>query len=415
MRLHVLYFILLLCCCKPIAAEDEYITLQINTDKLLEHIHRTTKDIMQANNNVANISEGIKINSFGEGARIRRSYKTDTQALTAPWRRTAINLYGSNSPEVLYDFRRSFSSTETIDRHAAGVYIPISEQFAFGGVLRAEYFTLDDGAESISHSLYELDIGGMYFYSPEVRFIGALVGGVSGNVLMPGLRGAAIYDNRSGISLASSMNIWVPWNENTISAEEGGRTTGLNALATLPLAERLNLGLNGAIDWRAVEEEAFSGISSEGTRFQGGINAEWYFWKRAQRRVGGNFLDINTMSNSAVTTGANLYAAVLASSYVGRPEDPRVPVTERSFDQRIGLNAAYAFNHHLGLSASAYIGYDPARNIDFGKLYGFNSRLEMVPNAKIKMYLDFSMDSESTDGIGEGKTWYAGGGFNYGF
>ena len=374
----------------------------------------------QSKNPVAVSSGGSAIRVYAPGKQLQlgQNYKPGREEERRNIARTVAGISERYVPEIYFGARNSFSAAEYIDRMFLSVHYPLSNAFSaglslYGGI----YDLLDNGAEpALSTGAVLIEAEGRYRFNPELTLSGGLSLGGTHSVVSPGIRMRLDYAGRGGVSISLAGSLWVPWDENTLAVYNDGRSSGLNFNLSLPFSRRFRLELNGGVDWRFTAANTFAASTFEGAEFAGGGRFVWDFLKKDYRQLPVVFQAGSELREESISSHLGIFAALQASEYVGRDEQSAlIPVTQQSLDQRIGLSGEYVFTPHLAASAEFYVGFDPARKIDFGKLYGFNSRVIFVPSARLRIYGEFAMDSEAATGIIEGRTWYYGAGLNYKF
>lgn len=357
----------------------------------------------------------LRIYSFGKPVRVTKSYQPNHAANREETGRSIAQILAGNVPELAGGYTYSSSQSEKISNYRAGLYLPVSEQLAAGLRLRISDFRLDDGTETGKADLYAADLGVIYALAPEITLTASVLGTLTGNTPTPGARLGAAYANRSGVNLSFLGEALAPWADNTLTAANHGRTSGLRIQAGLPLPWRLRMQLEAGADWRTLADGLHLIDSYQGVELRGQGRLEWALLQKRERRMPGLFREAENLSLQSTGTAVNLYTNFLVSEYYQRPEQTPVPVTARRVEQRFGLDAAFVLNSHLGVSAACYTGYDTARKISIGKLYGFDGRLLFAPTAKLLITGDFGMDNEAATGIAEGSTWRYGGGVSVKF
>ncbi len=408
--------IIILMICVTLRAEEEMLQISLDyPDKKSEIALRNEHDMTIYGNNSQSVEGKVRVGSFARVAATEKSYQENINLRKEAWERSVGEVASDKANEVFYNLRVSWSESEDINRHRAGLLVPVNEQWSFGFAFNAGFYHLDDGTDVRRAESYEGGVLAFYRYNTEVRFSAGLTGSYDGNIFGPSLRALAEYTNRSGVSFSAESRVWVPWTDNTVSVNEGGRDTGITLRGNLPLRKKLQLSFDFELDRYDVASSAFSSKSYEGMQAQAGARLGWEVWGVTNRRLPVSFISPDNFSPDSVNTNLVVYASILAGKYFDLPAVNLIPVTERRLDQRIGVDASFAFNSFSGLRAGAYTGYDPERKIDFFKLYGFYSGLIFQPLSQMKIYADFGMDSEVATGIAEGKTWYCGGGVNYKF
>ncbi len=369
-------------------------------------------------NNQEVLPVAVKAYPLGKPLQVMKSYVPGNSDEVDAVSRYISDTTSRYVPEFLVGARNSFSSAEYIDTMFLSIHYPVSNDLSFGiGVIGGVFDLIGtDGEPAISCGVAQVAFEAKQRINTEIDLYGAVVLGSTHSVVTAGLRGRVNYVNRSGVELKIFGNLWTPWADNTIGAHNNGRSSGLRAEAVLPLSSRFSLNLYSGVDWRYTARSAFEVESYEGVEFSGGGRLTWDFFKREYRKMPSDFISREYLDFDNVSSKVGLFASLQASKYTGRNDDTSlIPVTDEQLDQRLGLSAAYAFNSHFGATAELYVGYDPARNIDFGKLYGFNTRVVYIPTAKLRVYGEFAMDSELATGLVEGRTWYYGAGVNYKF
>ncbi len=405
--------------------ETDYLVIKLDSfpQKLSADSSGFSKAVLAAGvegdaNNQEILPVTLKAYPLGMPLQVVKSYVPGNAETLAGVNQFLVGTTNRYVPEVILGFDNSFSSAEYIDRLFMDFYCPVSNNLTLGLSLIGGIFDLVDNGDqpSISTGLIRTEFQARYRFSPEFNLYGGLVVSSSNSVVSPGLRARLEYVNRGGIELKLSGMLWDTWAENTIGVYNNGRQNGLLAEATLPLTYKLRLDLNTGVDFRYTTKDTFSMKTYEGTYPFAGGRLTWDFFKREYRQLPKEFLSADYLSSENIDSKIGLYARIQASKYYCRNEEVAlIPVVDESVDQRIGLSASYAFTSRLATTADLYVGYDPARDIGLGKLYGFDTRLIYIPSARTRIYGTFALNSEAPTGLAQGSTWYYGAGFNYKF
>ena len=394
---------------------DEFSKIQIN------HSNPFSAAVLgkgRANSSGEILPVTVKIYPLGKPLQVVKSYVPGNSDEVDDVSRFIADTTNRYVPEVYTGAINSFSSAEYIERLFLNIHYPVSNNFSVGISMYGGIFDLVDngGDPAISTGMTQVGFEGKYRFNPEFSLYGAVIIGSTHSVVSPGLVGRLEYINRGGVELKVGGNLWTPWVENTVAVYNNGRSNGLNTELTLPFSHSLRLDMNAAVDWRFTAQDAFEVNTFEGTDLSGGARLTWDFFSREYRQLPVEFLNGDYLSMENVSSRVGIFASVQASKYFRRNDDiDLVPVVDDSVDQRLGLSAAYAFTSRLATTAELYVGFDPARKINFGKLYGFNTRLVYIPVPRMRVYGEFALDSEAATGITEGSTWYYGIGANYKF
>ena len=406
-------------CC---IAADDYMVLRLDDFAEAESVGEAKLSAGElAAENLTDDNLQVQIYPLGKPLQVEKSYLLSNAANTDSISRSISGVTNRYVPEIFTGMRNSVSTAEKIQRYYLGFYKAINNEWSWGARLHAGLYDLvaTEQQEADSSNLFMFDFGTIYKPDTEWRIYNGLVLGGTHDVVSVGARSRVEYSNRGGIGAVFSGELWAPWAENTIAAKENGRTSGLSAEVTLPLTHRLTLTLNSAANWRVATDGMYSTKQFIGTELQAGGRVNWNFFQRSYRQQPVEFLGQEYFSYEAQSSYFGVFASLQAATYVGgdpkKEEDYLIPVTKEQLDQRVGLSGSYVFNAHFAATAEIYLGYDPAREIDFGKLYGFNSRIIYIPTARLRVYGEFALDSEAATGIEEGKTWYYGAGLNYKF
>ncbi len=404
------------------ADEDEYLVIKLDDFSSINSSVNTafTKTVAGDKIQVAagtEIKVPPRLATAGNPLQVVKSYVPDPYPQQRDASRSIAGVSSTYVPEIITGMRNSFSSAEYIDRMFMELSLPLSDNFILGGrIAGGVYDLVDNGDEpALSAGLLQAGIAGLYKITPELSVYADLMLGSTNSVVSPGINGRISYQNRGGIGISLSGSLWVPWDENTYAVYNNGRSSGVMLNVSLPLSQRLQLDFNAGSYARYTAESSFEMSTYEGTDLTAGARLNWDFFKKDYRQLPVEFASGQYLGYETQTSHAGLFVSVNGSEYFGRTDSSLIPVTTESLDQRVGLSAAYAFTSRLAALAEIYVGYDPARDISFGKLYGFYSRLVYIPAPRLRVYGEFALDSEAATGLEEGRTWYYGVGVNYKF
>ncbi len=422
---YIVFLLLVVASSLTLYADDtkDYLVIKLDEFPEIKENHSNPFSRSVVGKGGANSSEqivpvSVKIYPLGKPLQVVKSYVPGNSDEMDDVSRFISDTTNRYVPEMHTGVRNSFSSAEYIDRLFLNIHYPVSDNFSTGISVYGGVFDLIDNGDdpAISTGMLQVGFEGKYRFNPEFSLYGAVIIGSTHSVVSPGLVGRFEYINRGGIELKVGGNLWTPWAENAIAVYNNGRSNGINTELTLPFSHSLILDMNASVDWRFTAEDAFEVNSFEGTDISGGARLTWDFFSREYRQFPVEFLGGDYLSMENVSSRVGVFASVQASKYFKRnAAADLVPVVDDSVDQRLGLSASYAFTSHLAATAELYVGFDPARKIDFGKLYGFDTRLVYIPVSRMRIYGEFALDSEAATGITEGKTWYYGIGANYKF
>jgi tetratricopeptide (TPR) repeat protein len=205
------------------------------------------------------------------------------------------------------------------------------------------------------------------------------------------------------------------WDDGLRAAALGGSRNGVQA-RTFVTAIPQRLQLSGGIEQWWYESHDDAGRNLDGEKldeFRARARTELRLWT-GEGSTGKYFYDLWLVQDSAVDThlGMSLQAdysriggSAALLSFTQLP-----PSTEMvSF----GPTASWA-DGTFGLSATAFVGFDPARNLAFGKLWGGSAGIVLIPADRWKILTSTEYTSESRTAI-KGSSWSALVGLHYNF
>ncbi len=404
------------------ADEDEYLVIKLDDFSSVSSSANTAFTETVAGGNIpvtadTEVTVRPRLATAGTPLQVVKSFVPSLYPQQRDAGRSINGVSSTYVPEILTGVRNSFSSAEYIDRMFMELSLPVSDNFILGGRISGGVYDLvNNGTEpGLSAGLLQAGIAGLYKISPELSVYADFILGSTNTVISPGINGRISYQNRGGIGISLTGSLWVPWDENTYAVYNNGRSIGAMLNVSLPLSHRLQLDLSTGSYARYTADNSFEMSTYEGTDLTAGARLNWDFIKKEYRQLPLEFASGQYLGYETQSSHVGLFASVDGAEYFGRSDSSLVPVTVESLDQRVGLSATYAFTSRLAALAEIYVGYDPARDIGFGKLYGFYSRLVYIPAPRLRVYGEFALDSEAATGIEEGRTWYYGAGVNYKF
>jgi len=206
-----------------------------------------------------------------------------------------------------------------------------------------------------------------------------------------------------------------PWDDNVRTAILGGtRSGGLGRTFVSAIPQRLLL--SGAIEqwWYTSHEDGGKGLDAERlAEIRARARTELRLFS-GEGSTGQYFYDLALAQDSVVDTHVGLsvqadYSRISGSSALLKFTQ-LAPETEMF---SLGPTASWA-NGTWGLSATAFVGFDPARDLTFGKLWGGTAGLVLIPAERWRITSTFDYVSESRTAV-KGASWTGLIGLNYNF
>lgn len=206
-----------------------------------------------------------------------------------------------------------------------------------------------------------------------------------------------------------------PWIDSIRTAVLGGTVSGVHAKTTVDAIPR-RLIFSGGIDqlWYKSREDLDLGLGGEQLgEFRARARAEYRFLT-GEGTTGKYFYDLALADDSVNDTylGVSLqgdFSRIGGSSAV--MDFAQLP--PKTAMMTLGPTAGWA-NGTWGLTGTAFIGLDPARDIRFGKLWGGSAGIHVVPSDGWRVTSLFEYVSESRTTL-KGATWTALLGVNLNF
>ncbi len=206
-----------------------------------------------------------------------------------------------------------------------------------------------------------------------------------------------------------------PWDDNIRTAILGGsRNGGVGRSFVSAIPQRLLL--SGAVEqwWYTSHEDGGKGLDAERL-------AEIRARARTELRIftgegstGQYFYDLALAQDSVIDTHFGVSVQADYSHLTGSSSllafTQLAPTTEM---YSLGPTASWA-NGTWGLSATAFVGLDPARDLTFGKLWGGTAGLVLIPADRWRITSTFDYVSESRTAV-KGASWTGLVGLNYNF
>jgi tetratricopeptide (TPR) repeat protein len=269
-------------------------------------------------------------------------------------------------------------------------------------------------SSSESTQIQEMDASFNYLLVPAFRV--ALAAGGWHSDQGSGGEGTAeveLKEETWNAGLLASVNR--PWDDNIRTAILGGtRNGGLGRTYVSAIPKRLLL--SGSVEqwWDTSHEDGGKGLDAERlTELRARARTELRLWT-GEGSTGQYFYDLALVQDSIVDShfGWSVqadYSKVSGSSALLKFTQ-LAPTTEM---YSLGPTASWA-NGIWGLSATAFVGLDPARNLTFGKLWGGTAGLVLIPADRWRVTSTFDYSSESNTAV-KGASWTALVGLNYNF
>lgn len=216
-------------------------------------------------------------------------------------------------------------------------------------------------------------------------------------------------------NLALLARVNDPWIDTIRTAVLGG-TRNMVQLGSFVAVVPGRLFLSGAVEqlWYQSNDDLGLGLSGEQLdELRVRARAEYRIFT-GEGKTGRYFYDLPLRSESVVEThfGVSLQADLseLQGSDALLEFTQLAPTTQMI---SIGPTAGWA-NGTWGLTGSLFVGLDPARDLDFGELYGGSAGILVIPSDGWRLLTQFEYVSESRTAI-KGSTWTAIVGLNINF
>jgi hypothetical protein len=214
---------------------------------------------------------------------------------------------------------------------------------------------------------------------------------------------------------AVSARVNEPWIDSIRTAVLGGTASGVHAKTTIDAIPR-RLILSGGIDqlWYKSREDLELGLNGEQlSEFRARVRTEYRFLT-GEGTTGKYFYDLALSDDSVIDSYLGVSVQGDFSSIRG--SSPVMDFTQlppRTAMLTLGPTAGWG-NGTWGLTGTAFIGLDPARDIAFGKLWGGSAGIHVVPSDGWRVTSLFEYVSESRTTL-KGATWTALLGLNVNF
>jgi tetratricopeptide (TPR) repeat protein len=206
-----------------------------------------------------------------------------------------------------------------------------------------------------------------------------------------------------------------PWDDNIRTAVLGGSRNGALGRSFVSAIPK-RLLLSGGMEqwWYTSHEDGGKGLESERlAEFRARARTELRLWT-GEGTTGQYFYDLALAQDSIIDSHLGVsvqgdYSKISGSSAL-LSFTQLAPTTEMF---SLGPTASWA-NGVWGLSAAAFVGLDPARNLTFGKLWGGTAGLVLIPTDRWRFTSTFDYSSESRTAV-KGASWTGLVGLNYNF
>jgi len=228
-----------------------------------------------------------------------------------------------------------------------------------------------------------------------------------------GLAEIEVREETWNVGVSARVN--EPWIDSIRTAVLGATASGVHAKTTVDAIPR-RLIFSGAIDqlWYKSREDLDLGLDGEQLgEFRARARAEYRFLI-GEGTTGKYFYDLALSDESVIDSylGVSLQGDF---SHIGGSSSVMdfAQLPPRTAMMTLGPTAGWG-NGTWGLTATAFIGVDPARDIAFGKLWGGSAGLHVVPSDGWRVSTLFEYVSESRTTL-KGATWTAAIGLNVNF
>jgi hypothetical protein len=228
-----------------------------------------------------------------------------------------------------------------------------------------------------------------------------------------GLAEIEVREETWNVGVSARVN--EPWIDSIRTAVLGATASGVHAKTTVDAIPR-RLIFSGAIDqlWYKSREDLDLGLDGEQLgEFRARARAEYRFLI-GEGTTGKYFYDLALSDDSVIDSylGVSLQGDF---SHIGGSSSVMdfAQLPPRTAMMTLGPTAGWG-NGTWGLTATAFIGVDPARDIAFGKLWGGSAGIHVVPSDGWRVSTLFEYVSESRTTL-KGATWTAAIGLNLNF
>jgi tetratricopeptide (TPR) repeat protein len=265
-----------------------------------------------------------------------------------------------------------------------------------------------------SAQIEEVDASFNYFLVPALRL--ALAAGGWHSDIGSGAEGTAEVELKQdtwNADLGAAVNR--PWDDNIRTAMLGGSRNGaLGRTFVTAIPQRLLA--SGAVEqwWYTSHDDAGKGLDAEQlAEIRARARTELRIWS-GEGATGKYFYDLSLADDSIIDShfGVSVqadYSRITGSSALLKFTQ-LAPTTEMF---SMGPTASWA-NGTWGLSATAFVGLDPARDLTFGKLWGGTAGVVLIPAERWRISTTFDYVSESRSAV-KGASWTGLIGLNYSF
>lgn len=206
-----------------------------------------------------------------------------------------------------------------------------------------------------------------------------------------------------------------PWIDSIRTAVLGGTSSGVHARSSVQAIPK-QLILSAGVDqlWYTSREDLDLGLGGEQlNELRARVRAEYRFLT-GEGTTGQYFYDLALADDSVIDSylGVSLqgdFSSISGSSSV----IDFTQLAPRTAMMTLGPTAGWG-NGTWGLTGTAFIGLDPARDLPFGRLWGGSAGIHVIPTDGWRVTSQFEYVSESRTAI-KGATWTALLGLNVNF
>jgi hypothetical protein len=216
-------------------------------------------------------------------------------------------------------------------------------------------------------------------------------------------------------TVAVSAAVHQAWDDGIRTAMVGGAKDGAQARTFVSALPKVLL-VSGGIEkwWYASSEDLGLGLDGERLdEFRARARTEVWLWT-GEGSTGKYFYDLTLAQESSIDTHLGMSVQADYSRISGSASllkfTQLAPTTEMF---SLGPTAAWA-DGTWGLTASAFVGFDPARDLTFGKLWGGAAGIVLIPSDRWRITSSAEYVSESRTAV-KGASWTALAGLNYNF
>lgn len=325
------------------------------------------------------------------------------------WEVRLAELERTHGPETFYGHWQRTSDTERSTRDVLAGSVMLRDRWRLSAVAeRSAWHLNQEELATESAWLSSLMLRLLHEPSERSQWWAALMPYTGSDGRGVGVAAGATWQPHPDWYVQAQAEAGMPWQDSTLALSADGRQHRLSTSASWSVWPRILLSGQIERSWYAAQgDEGTVGYSD-----LYGARLDVTVWERPGRTVTQGFLDPTQTYDDALATRVRVYGAFSHEQYDLASAFTAVPVTDSSKDFRTGLLAEWAPTARWGIGVDAFLGQDHDRGVAWNRLYGIDTRLQIVPTGRVRGWIRYTMTSSSGSAVAGGREETLGAGLN---